>query len=145
MVMLGQVTWSEIHSHTEAMRWTAYDNLPRDQQASSLKVMMILFMIVIFVVMILLTSMTMTTILRRWMTLCFLLVEGLPGESGLKDEENGAPALCHPQRQEDVILRRCSTSPSLLTSWSRCSPTRCHPPTLLSSIIHRLFLSKRFL
>ena len=67
--------------------------------------MMMFFMIVIFVVMILLTSMRMTTILRRMVTLCFLLLQGLPGEGSLKDEEKEAPAVCHPQIQKDVILR----------------------------------------
>ena len=31
------------------------------------------------------------------MTLCFLLLQGLPGEGSLKNEEGDAPAVCHPQ------------------------------------------------
>ena len=77
------------------------------------------------------------------MTLCFLLLNGLPGEPSLKNEEGEAPAVCHPQLQKGVILRCWSSSRSLLAS-SHSSPTERHPPRILSSIIHRLFLSNRF-
>jgi len=36
--------------------------------------------------------------------LCFLLLNGLPGEGSLKNEEGEAPAVCHPQIQKGVIL-----------------------------------------
>ena len=57
------------------------------------------------------TAMTTTTrimvmmmIKKLVMTLCFLLLNGLPGEGSLKNEEGEAPAVCHPQIQKGVIL-----------------------------------------
>ena len=44
-------------------------------------------------------------LLMMVMTLCFLLLNGLPGEPSLKNEEGEAPAVCHPQLQKGVILQ----------------------------------------
>ena len=54
-------------------------------------------MVVMMTMRIIMMTLMMIMKVMTMMTLCFLLLQGLPGEGSLKNEEGDAPAVCHPQ------------------------------------------------